>query len=226
MASRFYYSLDTFTTVTIAEQGAWGTTVADHIKCYMYTTNPGDMGFVLEAYTGGSGTYRFRTFVTEPLAAGIVFNASTTWKWVGRIKESSTSANIYSMFHIAIVSQDGTTTRAEFSSKQSDDTEATTTTTSRSNINTGGIVYTTVAGDRIVFECGWTQGAGTYTATLSRGNNDASDLADGDVDTGVNNPWMECSVTCTALGGDPAPPASSEDWDATVYISGVLDEWI
>lgn len=226
MATRFYYSLDSFTTVTIAEQGAWDYTVADHVKCYMKTTNPGDMGFVLEAYTGGSSTYRFRTFVTEPMSGGIAFSAGTTWKWVGRIKESSTSANVYSLFHIAIVSEDGATTRAEFSSKQQDGTEAATTSTSRSNLNTGGIVYTTVAGDRLVFECGWEQGAGTYTATLSRGNVDASDLDDSDADTGINNPWLETSATITFGGGDPAPPATNEDWDATVYISGVLDEFI
>ena len=226
MATRLYYSLDTFSIVTIAEQGAWGSTVADHVKCYMWDVNPGDMGFVLEAYTGGSGTYRFRTFCTEPMSAGLVFNGATTWKWVTRIKESSSSANIYTLFHIAIMSEDGATTRAEFSSKQQDGTEATTTTTSRTNTNTGGIVYTTVSGDRLVFECGWEQGAGTYTATLSRGNVDASDLDDSDIDTGINNPWMECSTTITWAAGDPPPPASSEDWGAAIYISGVLDEFI
>jgi hypothetical protein len=192
----------------------------------MYDTDPADMSFVLEAYTGGSGTYLFRTFVTNPLAAGIVFNGSTTWKWVTRLKESSTSANIFQCFHVAIVSEDGATTRAEFSAKEVDGTEASTTTTSRTNTNTGGIVYTTVLGDRIVFECGWSQGAGTYTCTLSRGNGDASDLTDGDADTGINNPWFETSATITYDTGDPPPPASSEDWDGAIYISGVLDEFI
>lgn len=232
MSTRMYMSSASFTVVSTSTQGTWGSTVADHEKLKLELTNPGDMSFILESYGGGgAGTHKFRTFVTKPLAAGIVFDASTTWTYVNRYGESSSSANVYSLFHISVISQDGTTTRYKFSSSAKDGTEAVVSTavpSSRTNVDTGGIVYTTVAGDRIQLETGWDQdGSGSYTVVVSRGNNSGTDLSSTDGDTDIQNPWLECSTTLSLDGGgEGVPPATDEDWDATIYLSGVLDEWV
>ncbi len=220
-----------FVAVSTTTQGVWGSTAGDHEKLKLPLTNLGDMAFVLESYTGGgAGTHKFRTFVTEPLAAGIIFNASTTWTFVMRIGESSASANVYTLFHVSVLSEDGVTTRAEFTANEKDGVEATVSTTtpsSRTNVNTGGIVYTTVANDRIQIEIGWDQdGSGSYTVVASRGNTSGTDLSSTDGDTDIQNPWFECSTTLTLGSAEPPPAATNEDWDATIYLSGVLDEWV
>ncbi len=231
MATRFYMGDANFTAATTTHHGGWGSSVADHEYLQLEATNPSDMSFVLESYTGmGAGTRRFRTFISEEMSGGLVFNGSTTWTWVCRYGQSSSSADTFSLFHIAIISDDGNTLRAEFSAKEKDGTEVVTSTgtpSSRTNMNTGGIVYTTVAGDRIQLEVGWDQdGSGSYTQVVSRGNNSGTDLSSTDGDTDIQNPWMECSTTITFGGGDPPPPATDEDWTAQFFLSGFLDEWV
>lgn len=231
MATRMYMSSAAFVAVSTLTQGVWGSTVTDHEKLQLPLTNPANMSFILESYPGGgAGTHKFRTFVTAPLAAGLVFNAATTWTVVMRIGESSSLADVFTLFHVSVLSEDGVTVRAKFAANEKDNTEATVSTatpSSRTNINTGGIVYTTVANDRIQIEVGWDQdGSGSYTVVASRGNTSGIDLSSTDGDTSVQNPWFECSTTLTLGGGEPPPPASNEDWDATIYLSGVLDEWV
>lgn len=233
MATRFYMSADSFSSATTTARGSWGATVTDHVYRWMYDTNPGDEGFVLESYGVTSGTRRFRTFISEVMDSGVVFDSSTTWTWVNRYGQSSSAANTFSAFFVSIISEDGNTLRESFSALEKDGTEITTSTTtptSRTNINTGGISYTTVAGDRVQLEVGWDKdGTGTHTIVTSRGNASGTDLSSTDGDSDIQNPWMECSVTI-AFGGDgggePPPPATNEDWSAGFYLSGFLDEWV
>lgn len=230
MATRLYYSADTFSVVTFSTIGTWGATVADHVKRYMYDVNPGDESFVLESYGGmGAGTRKFRTFVSEKLDSGIDFTGGT-FTHVQRWGQSSSSANTFARVVAGIINSSGTLI---VSSSWTDGTEFVTSTTTPSSRNvtwSHGITYTTVNNDRLVFEIGWDQdGSGSYTQVASRGNTSGTDLSSTDGDTDIQNPWFESSVNL-AFGGDgggePPPAATNEDWSGQFFISGFLDEWV
>lgn len=230
MATRLYMSNDTFSTVSFSSLGTWGNTVGDHVKQFMYSSNPGDMSFILESYGGGgSGTHKFRTFVSEALDSGIVLDGAS-FTAVYRIGQSSGSANTLARLTVGIIDSSG---NVEWAWTESDSTEVTTSTTtpsSRTNTvspDSGALVYTTSANDRLVFEIGWwQQSSGSYTQVVSRGNTSGTDLSSTDGDTDIQNPWFESSVTLTFGGAEPPPPATNEDYNCSVYIAGVCDEWV
>jgi hypothetical protein len=231
MATRLYYSGDTFSAVTFSEIGSWGDTVADHVKQYMYNVNPGDMGFVLEQYNNeGQGTHKFRTYVSELLDSGINFTGGT-FTWVQRWGENSTSANSFPRIAYGVMNSSGTFYATGTWTGGSEMTASVVTPTSRNLTFSHGLALTTVNNDRLVFEIGWDQDAAgsTYDACASRGNTSGTDLSSTDGDSDIQNPWFESSVTL-AFGGDgggePEPPATDEDWGAAIYIAGVLDEWV
>lgn len=231
MATRFWLSGTAFTIVNPGTIGTWGSDSLKTIKYLWGTAPPDDDAFNTVAVSmNGAFTSCHRQYISAPMAAGIVFNSSTTWTMVNQMSESSTSANAYQRYHVAIISEDGSTVRAEFSAGgEKDGTELSTSLSSRVNINTGGIVYTTVAGDRLVLELGVDKdGSGTYTITYRYGNTGANDLSstEGDTDS-TDNPWFECSANITwDAGGEDPPPTFNEDFDCTTYITGVLDEFL
>lgn len=226
MATRLYLTRTAFSVVNPGTMFTWGSSVKSIFSLGL--TNPAASTFLTSTYTGyGAGTVLFRQFITVPLAAGIVFDTTTSWTMVMRQSESSTSANAFQLFGVALVSSDGTVTRDKFDALEKDGTELSTSLTARSNAkaSASGLNATTIAGDRLVLEVGWDQDAtGSYSISNSLGNT-GSDLS-GDGDTAIRNPYLDCSVTLTADGGGEAvPPATNEDFDMTLYISGVLDEW-
>ena len=223
MATRFYLTRTLHTTINPGTLGTWGSSVKAIYN--MELPNPGASSFLSSLYTGyGQGTVLFRQFISPEMSPGIVFDGTTTYNLVMRHSESSTSANAFQQWALSIVDDTGAT--SYFSALTvKDSTEFGTSLAARSNTQTGGITYTTVTGDRLVLEVGWDQdGSGSYTITNSLGNT-STDLS-GEGDTGVQNPWFETSNTITFGGGDPPPPATSEDYELTAYISGVLDEWV
>lgn len=227
MATRFYMSADTFSTVSFSSIGTWGGTVGDHVKQFMYSINPGDMSFVLESYGGsGSGTMKFRTLVSEALDAAIVMDGAT-FTATYRIGQSSSSADTYARLSVGVINSSGTTQWAWTEADSSEVVTNTSTPSSRSNTVNPSLTYTTSANDRLVFEIGWWQtSGGSYTQVVSRGNTSGTDLSSTDGDTDIQNPWFESSVTLTFGGAEPPPPATNEDYNCTVYIAAVLDEWV
>ena len=228
MATRFYMSDDTFSTVAIPTIGTWGATISDHVTQFMYPTNPGDMAFVLESVGGsGQGTRKMRTLVSEGLSAGIdLTNAMVSWNC--RYGQSSSSANTFSLFAVGIINSAGVLQQSLTGIK--DSTEIVTNTgtpSSRFNTGTTAFTHTTSLNDRLVVQVGWDQdGSGSYTQVFSRGNTSGTDLSSTEGDTDIQNPWFEIDKTITFGGGEPPPPASNEDWEATLYISAILDEWV
>jgi roadblock/LC7 domain-containing protein len=225
MATRFYLTRQSYTVINPGTLGTWGSSVKSIYKLAQ-TGDTADGAYLNSTYTGyGAGTVLFRQYISPEMSAGIVFNGSTTYELCIRMSESSTAANAYGQWALGIVSEDGTTSYfSPLTTK--DSTEMATSLTARSNTITGGISYTTVAGDHLVLEVGWDQDAATgYSIVMSNGFLETTDLS-GDGDTGTDDPWFETSNTITFGGGDPAPPATNEDYDVSAYISGVLDEWV
>lgn len=226
MATKMWLSRTAFSIMNPGTLFTWGSSVKSVYS--LHDTDTDDSSYLTSTYTGyGQGTVLFRQFISKPMAASIVFDSTTTYELCMRASESSTSANAFNLFGVAIVSEDGTTVRDKFDALEKDGTEYSTSLTARANIRNGtsGLNYTTVAGDRIVLEVGWDQdGSGSYSISQSLGNTGA--FLSGDGDTSILAPWIEFSNTITFNAEGSSPPATNEDYDVTAYISGVLDEWV
>ena len=237
MATRFYLSRTAFSTVNPGTVFTWGSSVKSVLGMYTSATSPVDTQYLVNTYTGyGAGTVLFRQWVSPEMSSGIVFDTNTSYTVTIGASESSTAANAFMLFGVAIYSSDGTTQRAKFTALEKDGTEYALHSTDgsgnsilvgRQNVKSSasGISYTTVAGDRLVLEVGWDQDAsGSYSIRKRTGYITDSDLVDGS--SSSNRPWFETSNTITFGGGDPPPPATNEDYELTAYITGVLDEWV
>ncbi len=224
MATKMWLSRVAHSYINPGTLFTWGSSVKSIYN--LNATDLDDSSYLTSTYTGyGLGTVLFRQFISLPMAAGIVFDSTTTYTMCCRHSESSTAANAFQLFGVAIVSNDGTAVRDKFDALEKDGTEFATSLTARSNLrSTGsGLNYTTVLGDRLVVELGWDQDAsGSYSIATSLGNT-GSFLTDGD--TGILAPWIEFSNTITFNAEGGGAPATNEDFDATLYISAVLDEW-
>lgn len=231
MATRFYFTRQAHTAINPGTIFTWGSSVKSIYRLVLDTHATTDASYLNSVYTGyGQGTVLFRQFISDELSGGIVFDSATTYELVQRFCESSGSANAFNLFGVAIVSEDGTTIRDKFDALEKDGTEFAigSTETAIANLRNGtsGLNYTTVAGDHLVVEMGWDQdGSGSYSIHCSNGFLDTTDLS-GAGDTLARDGWIEFSNTITLGGGDPAPPATNEDYDVTAYISGVLDEMV
>lgn len=223
MATRLYFSRDAYTGSDPGTLSTWDSTSSKSIK-QLINTGSTDGSMLLTGYTKGIGTAIYRQYISNDLAAGIVFDGTTTYTLCQRAKESSTSANAYALMYVAIIDSAGTI-KGEFSANEKDGTEFVSGTyTARSNSKTGGFTYTTADQDRLVVEYGWDQDAsGSYTISMVEGYTGGTDVSDGS--TSVQQGWFETSATLTYYT-PPPPPVTVADWDVTAYISGVLDDWL
>lgn len=145
-------------------------------------------------------------FVSEPLAAGIVFTNSDVIKYCLQALEAHAGNNLQIQLFVSVVSQDGGTVRRVLRSKILEGFELATSLTSRFHSTTqDGASYTTVLGDRLVVEysvSGTPTGAGGvqgHNSSIRWGNNGAGgDLLENDTQTGTTlNPWIEFVPTIT-----------------------------
>lgn len=222
MATKFFLGREAYTADNPGTLGTWGGSYKSLYKLATTTFNTSFVVYTINGHT--AGTTIMRQYVTEPMSSGITFGAASTYNVVIRYKESTTAANAFACFYLAIVSEDGTTVRSQAASLEKDGTEFGTSLAARSNSNTGILPnYTTVAGDRLVLEIGWDMdGGGTASLSISLGDDDATFLS-GEGDTDIDSPWFETSVDIT-FGGEGGGGVSNEDYTSTSYISGVLDE--
>lgn len=134
-------------------------------------------------------------FFTPPLAAGNVLDA----EFIGQIlaKEGSASHNIFSFCAISAWSNDGTTLRATLRAVSNcGPTEyASAALTNRALADAAPTTtYTTVDGDRYVFELG-ADGFFSASAQLRFGTDAASDLPVDETSTSDLRPWIELPGT-------------------------------
>jgi plastocyanin len=148
-----------------------------------------------------------RQYVSEPMSVGLVFTSgSTSVKAQLQCREFNNGDNTRSGLSIRIVSNDGTTTRAillapanygltsgEFVNG------ATLRNAAYANGDTVTSSYTTVEGDRLVVEIGYTDNAGSSVEGQCRyGAPSGTDLPENETTTTTNNiPWIEFSNTVT-----------------------------
>lgn len=200
MATRFYLPWTGTTDnapVSPAFSTEWTiTSSAERVMMYTTKTNT-----ALTSDSPGVSSERrlYKQYVSLPMAAGNSFASGTiNYSTSIRCNQSSTAANSFICFFVHIYSEDGATLRDAFGAMSYDGTEMLTTAIqSRYHTTTStGISYTTVDGDRLVFEIGYDRSPWdglSYTTTFNFGDNAAADLDAADADTGADNPWFEVS---------------------------------
>jgi hypothetical protein len=224
MATRLYLGRESFSAIDPGVLGTWGFSYRQR-----YKAEPTKQSSAFSVYTitgmSTSDTTLMRQWITRPMDAGTTFNSSTTWTFTMQMSESSTALNIFPRYVGAIVSQTGIP-RGYLWTNQGGN-ELGTSLAARQIVTTGLVgSYTSVSGDRLVFEAGWNKTASTSgSASIRIGDSGASDLS-GEGDTGSSdNPWIECSETIT-FQAEGTAPTQGDNFQLTSYISGVLDEWV
>ena len=144
-----------------------------------------------------------RQYVSRPMAAGVVFTSGvTSVKAQLLAREAAADDNSTSRMHVRIVSRDGRTNRATLLAvgQYGPATELLETGFRNKTYADGDTVsasYTTVAGDRIVVEVGFSDAAGTSPNGAFRLGDNATDLAENETDTADGAAWVEFSNTVT-----------------------------
>lgn len=145
-------------------------------------------------------------WISRPMVAGIVFDTSVTYKAYFQVLESATNDNLFARCGIRILSRDGLTVRATVKAVADYSTITEFSTTLRNKAFLDGDAgaapsYTTVAGDRIVFEFGAADSGGTSIQGSCRfGSTGAgiADLPENETDTTTTSrPWFETSLNIT-----------------------------
>jgi len=143
----------------------------------------------------------FQYISIETLAAQTIAAAGITL--VMQASESNALNHLFLTWKVFVCSGDGATIKETLIAIQRDGTELTTTVTNRNDAGT--IILANVeAGDRLVLEIGIgglpTAGSGVncHNGKLQPGDQEATDLAADDTDTGTTkNPWLEFANTLT-----------------------------
>lgn len=139
-------------------------------------------------------------FVSDELAAGVVFTSGDVLKLAVQCSEAHANNNVSLQVCVAVFDSTGATQRALIRSKVSEGTEMATTVTNRFLSTTLDASYTTVTGDRLVVELSNTGTPGPaaggvqgHNAVIRYGGNGAGgDLPENDTEAGTTfNPWIE-----------------------------------
>lgn len=208
--NRFYLSITDSSPVTPGF-AAWDRTT-EGLRAVMSLTKDGStIGTKFGGNSqnfGGNATILVRQFMTLPMDAGQVFAVTDTIRCVIRCQESATNDNINrAPTCLKVYDRAGTTLQATLLSllhRGPNTTEWIQTGLTNKQLCDGDVLeagYTTVDGDRLVFEVGCQiSGAGgsTVQANMSFGSSSATDCADDESGTAANNPWMDL-VTATTL---------------------------
>lgn len=158
--------------------------------------------------SNGAGAVGNTMLLQQWVSESLPYAQTISGKAFGVIRciESSSSGNNTLAFSLRVCSSDGGTIRSPVllaisaSDSTADPYEMARTTAASSQFfdvnencfHTLGSVAAS-AGDRIVLEVGWREGSTTTTRTggIVRGDDSATDLNLGNLETAANNPWIE-----------------------------------
>lgn len=205
MATRMYFRENGTVPITPAVDAGWESSASPFARKPMFTTtDAGDTLTTVAGFTSTTAQDRcHRQFISLPMAAGIVFDTSVTYKCYVQVLEGASTDNVRSRLGMRILSRDGSTVRATPLAILDYSTAAEWGTALRNkafaNGDLGVSSYTTVAGDRLVVEIGHNDVAGTTPEGRSRwGSAGSADLGENETSTSTTErPWFETSVTIT-----------------------------
>ncbi len=207
MATRFYFRESGTAPITPSVDGGWESSASPFARKPMFTTTDGsDTLTTVTGFTSTTGQDRcHRQLISQPMAAGAVFDTSATYKCYVQGLESALNDNIKSRLGVRILSEDGSTIRhtvlaiADYSTATEWNTALRNKAFANGDAGTGS--YTTVAGDRLVVEIGHNDTAGASISASSRwGSAGSADLGENETSTSTTErPWFETSLNLTFI---------------------------
>lgn len=213
MATRFYLSAAAETTaISPSYYGGWDdTSIAARVKTD--TTKRG-LAMTQVDFADSNAAYKeilFRQYVSaRALTAGQTITGNQAIKCQCRVMEDASSGNMLLSLFAAVYSSGGNIQKVLSNPDLIIDTvEATVdpviTNRSLSSMTPSGN-YTTVAGDRLVFELGMSGDpgfGGSHGSSMSFGDDSVPDLPEDDSDTASKNPWVQLADTLTFVDAAP-----------------------
>lgn len=207
MATRFYLSSGTAAAVN-PPHGAWDVDLGPRLTMSIAKDGSSSLEFPFGDNLNhpANTTILGGQFVSAPMAAGVSFASTDTFKCYIRCRESGSNDDINRQpILIRVMSENGQTTRATLKALGHYGPNTTEWATTARNKTFGdgdtlGANYTTVLGDRLVVEVGGqldASGGNTVTGFMTFGSDNATDLGENETDTSAFNPWFEISTTIT-----------------------------
>lgn len=203
MATRFYLPSSGAAAISPSFDAGWEkTSDADRIKCVtskLSTSMTNKSCFTQNADDDYDALNR--QYVSDQLIGNQTIDASATIRGQIRCLESNSLANFSYAIVAKVVSSDGTTIRgtllSDFSDTGAEFNNSSLTNRSFPASTTVAAQVNALNGDRIVFEIGIRKNgtsSSTRTATLSYGDDNASDLPVDESEQTALNPWIELST--------------------------------
>jgi hypothetical protein len=152
----------------------------------------------------------FRQHISSALTVGQTITGAQAIKAQCRSFEDNAGNNLFMALGIRVLASDGTTVQKTVLSVTRDNVEASTVTlTNRQFTATSAATdYTTVAGDRLVFEIGMAGDPAiglSHTSDMSFGDDAVFDLSEDDLTITAFNPWIELTDTLTFVSVTAVP---------------------
>lgn len=207
MATRFYFGNSTFAAVNPTPNGGWLHAFSGDEYKLLTTPDSSTLATVDYSPDAGDdlvdGEAMNRMYVSDPLAAQSILEQTVKIQMQGN--ENNNGNNCSLTWHVWLVSNNGTTWRANLIDIQRDSNEFPTTLVNRGDTGTTPVSISVTDGDRIVVEVGiggWPTAAGGtqgHNGDLRFGCNASSgDLPENDTETGTTyRGWIEFANTLT-----------------------------
>jgi hypothetical protein len=154
-----------------------------------------------------------RQYVSSPMNAGIIFNSSVTITGQLMVREYANNDEVkWVMTVIKIVSEDGNIVRIQFNLDSSPTASEFINNASHRNKSMKNIYsssYTTVQGDRIVIEIGYSHQLGTTPQASAKWGENAPDLPQNETQTSDGAGWIQFSNNITFTSEPESPPQTA-----------------
>jgi hypothetical protein len=223
MATRLYFPLDEAPAITPAFAAGWSYN-SEGLRRKLADTKGSSaitIGSQIGPWTSGQLALD-RQYISTRMDAGITFTAAvTTVKAQLMVREYNNGDNVDRIsLHIRILSEDGLTVRATLRNGASAQAEFVNNATHRNKSHTAAGVsatYTTVLGDRLCVEIGYTDNSGSTPEASAKWGENATDLPENETQTTDGAGWIEFSNTIT-FAGESANLNIQTDLGQLIYV--------
>jgi hypothetical protein len=212
VATRFYLRATSEVTAIAPTPDSGWEDVTILARAYTRTTKTADT-LATVSFADANNAARdilFRQYISFPLTVGQTITGAQALKAQCRCQERIAGDNMFFTIGIRVIAGDGSTVRKTVLALTADGTEISDSSLQNRQFTATSAAtnYTTVNGDRLVFEIGTggdpaNTGGADHDTDLRLGDSSASDLSEDDTSTTDNNPWIELTDTLTFTDDSP-----------------------